>query len=276
MVRHARMVSCAVRQAVSASPPDKSRVKRRSAKTAAARAIFGPATALMSLFDCVEGVQFWIKDSAGCYLAMNRACLLDYSLTSFAEASGKTDFELSPAHIAAQFRLDDERVLKGEPIVNRVELVGRFDHTAGWCVTNKVPLRDARGRMIGTAGVARPLPRGAADPHADDTALARAVALMREQLAQPLDNAALAKIAGLSVRAFERRFRQSFHVSPQFYLRRLRVRLACQPLVYSKRSLSEIATSHGFCDQSHFGREFRRETGMSPREYREHFSPQRR
>jgi AraC-like DNA-binding protein len=231
----------------------------------------GPGAALVELFNCVEEVQFWIKDRAGRYLAMNRACLLNYSLASFADAAGRTDFDLSPAYIATQFRLDDDRVLRGESIVNRVELVGRFDHTAVWCVTNKVPLRNARGRIVGTAGVARPLPRGAPLVADSDTGMARAVSLMRERLDEPLDNAILASQAGLSVRSFERHFQEAFHLAPQQYLRRLRVRLACHALVFSDQALSEIATAHGFCDQSHFGREFRRETRMTPREYRERF-----
>ena len=232
--------------------------------------------ALCLLFDHVPGLQFWVKDRKGRYATMNRACLLDYGFADVAQARLKLDSELSPSHIASQFVLDDARVLSGEMIANRVELVGRFDHTAVWCVTTKVPMKNARGRIVGSAGIARPL--GADEPLSThtDAGIARVIERFRQQIAEPMDNADLAKIAGLSVRAFERRFQQSFHVSPQLYLRRLRVRLACQPLVYSKRSLSEIATSHGFCDQSHFGREFRRETGMSPREYREHFSPQRR
>ncbi len=238
-------------------------MNRRATIAQTARSLLGPAAALVTLFDCIEGVQFWIKDHKGRYRAMNRACLLDYSLASFAEAEGKTDFDLSPAHIATQFRFDDERVLKGANIVNRVELVGRFDHTAVWCVTDKVPLRNARGRIVGSAGVARPL--------AKDAALVRAVAFLRKHLAEPLDNATLARHAGLSVRVLERRFREAFQLAPQQYLRRLRVRLACHPLVYSERTLAEIATGHGFCDQSHLGREFRRETGITPREYRERF-----
>jgi AraC-like DNA-binding protein len=233
--------------------------------------MLGPGEVLLALFDCIEGVQFWVKDRAGRYRAMNRACLLDYSLASFADAAGKTDADLSPAHIATQFQLDDERVIRGEPIVNRVELVGRFDHTAVWCVTNKVPLRNERGRIVGTAGVARPLGKDAALPATGDTALARAVAFMREHFVEPIDNAMLARHAGLSVRVLERRFREAFQLAPQQYLRRMRVRLACYPLVYSERTLVEIATSHGFCDQSHFGREFRRETRMTPRAYRERF-----
>lgn len=223
------------------------------------------------MFDHLPTVQFWVKDRQGRYLTMNRACLLDYGFTDVEEAIGKRDADLSPAHIATQFRLDDERVLKGEHIVNRVELVGRFDHTAVWCMTDKVPLHDARGRIVGTAGVARPLTKDAELPATTDSALARAVTFLREHLAEPLHNATLACHVGLSVRVLERRFRDAFHLAPQQYLRRLRVRLACHPLVYSESTLADIAAAHGFCDQSHFGREFRRETGMTPREYRERF-----
>jgi len=233
--------------------------------------MLGPGEALLALFDCVEGVQFWMKDREGRYRAMNRACLLDYSFASFAEVEGRTDFDFSPSHIATQFRLDDERVLQGAKVVNRVELVGRFDHTAVWCVTDKVPLRDPRGRIVGTAGVARRLANGSELAATGDTALARAVAFMRQHLGEPLDNTTVARHAGLSVRVLERRFRDLFQLAPQQYLRRLRVRLACHPLVYAELKLADIATQHGFCDQSHFGREFRQETGMTPREYRERF-----
>jgi AraC-like DNA-binding protein len=34
----------------------------------------------------------------------------------------------------------------------------------------------------------------------------------------------------------------------------------------------EIAVSHGFYDQSHFVREFRRETGLTPGEYRARYA----
>lgn len=229
--------------------------------------------ALCRLFDHLPGVQFWIKDRQGRYATMNRACLLDYRFTDVSEARGKKDADLSPAHIASQFALDDSRVLDGEVIENRLELVGRFDHTAAWSLTTKVPLVDQRGRIVGTAGIARPLDsKEQISAQHTDAAIARVIEAFRQRLAEPMDNPAMAKIANLSARAFERRFKESFHLTPQHYFRRLRVRLACQPLVYSTQSVAEIASQHGFCDQSHFGREFRREIGMSPREYREHFA----
>jgi AraC-like DNA-binding protein len=227
--------------------------------------------ALLELFEHLPGVQFWVKDRAGRYLVMNRACLQDHGFTEVAEAFGQTDGELSPWHIAAQFQMDDERVLKGQSVMNRIELVGRFDHTAVWCVTDKVPLHDECGRIVGTAGVARPLGRRAEFLTTADTSMARALEYLRERVSLPVRNAELARHAGVSLRVLERRFREAFYLSPQQYLRRLRVRMACHPLVYSEQSIAEIASAHGFCDQSHFGREFRRETGMTPREYRSRF-----
>lgn len=226
---------------------------------------------LTQLFDALEDVQYWVKDRTGRYRAMNRACLLDYGLDSLDEADGRTDFDLSPAHIAEHFRMDDERVLQGAAIANRVELVGRFDHTAIWCVTSKIALRDHRGQIVGTAGVSRPLKSGGEPRGCPLTGLAPAIAFMREHLAERVSNADLARSCGLSLRVFLRRFRAEFGTSPHAYLRRLRVRLTCRPLVYSDAPLATIAAAHGFSDQSHFGREFRRELGMTPTRYRHHF-----
>jgi AraC-like DNA-binding protein len=234
------------------------------------------AASLAGLFDFIEDFQFWVKDTAGRYRAVNRGFLLNYSLSNKADALGKTDFDFSPSHLASQFHLDDERVLAGEPVLNRVEVVGRFDHTAVWCVTNKVPLRNTRGQVVGTAGITRPLTDKMAENVVEDLAIARVLARLRECPTQQYQNAMLAKLAGLSVRAFERRFRKLFRLTPQHYIRRLRVRLACQALVYSGRRLADIAVAHGFADQSHFGREFRRETGMSPCAYRKRYRPPER
>ena len=226
---------------------------------------------LTRLFDALEDVQFWVKDRAGHYCAMNRACLLNYGLDSPSKAVGLTDFDLSPPHIATQFRLDDERVHQGATIVNRIELVGRFDHTAVWCVTNKIPLRDSRGRIVGTAGVTRPLKAGFEPQEVSGMGMAPALDFMRRHVADPVLNPDLAKACRLSLRVFLRRFRAEFGLSPHAYLRRLRVRLACRPLVDSDATLAVIAAEHGFSDQSHFGREFLREIGTTPARYRRRF-----
>ena len=220
------------------------------------------------LFDCIEDLQFWIKDREGRYDWVNRGFLLNYSLENRRQVIGRTDFDLSPHHLADQFRLDDARVLAGHAIVNRVELVGRFDHTASWSLTNKIPIRNATGRIVGTAGITQPLKGRPVEQNWPDVAMGRVIAFIRGHCAEPLTNQVLARIAGLSVRAFERRFQRNFRVSPQPYVKRVRLRTACHALVYTHQPLAQIAASHGFSDQSHFSREFHRQLGETPRDYR--------
>ena len=124
-----------------------------------------PWLQLASLFDCLDDVLAWVKDRDGRYGWVNRAFLINYSLDvrrdgavpELGDVVGKTDYDFSPAFLADQFRLDDEYVLAGNRIVNRIELVGQPDGLAVWNVTNKVPLVDDQGAVIGTAGITRPL-----------------------------------------------------------------------------------------------------------------------
>jgi AraC-like DNA-binding protein len=234
------------------------------------------AAVVAGLFDHLDGVQCWIKDRACRYEWVNRGFLLNYALERVEQVVGRTDHDLSPAHLADQYRSDDERVLRGEPVENRIELVGRFDRTAIWSQTTKKPVVDRRGRIVGTVGMTRMIDASVVASDREDAALGRVLAHMRMHFAEPLSNPQLARIAGRSVRAFERMFRRQMQLTPQLYLRRLRVRLACNAVVTRADPLAEVAAAHGFYDQSHFVREFRRETGITPSEYRSRHATARR
>jgi AraC family transcriptional regulator len=52
------------------------------------------------------------------------------------------------------------------------------------------------------------------------------------------------------------------------YTRRLRVRASCRYLLEQELPLAEISLLTGFADQSHFTREFRRITGLTPHAFR--------
>src|SRR5208337_2419996 len=238
----------------------------------------GPQGAqLISLFDCIEEVQVWIKDRQGRYRWVNRAFLMYYAAdASFLDAGlkqivGKTDYDLCPAYLADQYRSDDERVLTGHGIVDRVELVGQRDGRATWNVTNKIPLRAANGSVVGTAGLTRRLKER-------DTAVAPGIKFgpvldyLRDHFRESISNSQLARLAGLSVRAFERKFQASLHAPPQQYLRKLRLHTASQALLFTEQSIVEVALSCGFADQSHFTREFHRHYGRTPRDYRERYA----
>lgn len=229
----------------------------------------------MALFDSLDDVQVWAKDRAGRYVWVNRAFLLSYALeVEGAEVGtivGKTDYDFSPAFLADQFRIDDEQVLAGHRIVDRLELVGSHDAEAAWNVTNKVPLVDDAGTIIGTAGLTRRLSEPASLETARGHGLGAVLTHLRDHFHTPITNERLARLAHMSVRAFERKFQACFHVTPQKYLRKLRLRMASRALIYTKEPLAEIASSCGFSDQSHFTREFRRHFGRTPRDYREHY-----
>src|SRR3954452_17330067 len=119
-----------------------------------------------ALFDCIDDVQVWVKDRDGRYCWVNRAFLVSYSMDEHrrghtspdaCDILGKTDYDLSPAFLADQFRLDDEYVLAGNRIVDRIELVGQPDGRTVWNLTNKIPLVDVGGSVVGTAGLTRNL-----------------------------------------------------------------------------------------------------------------------
>ena len=225
------------------------------------------APEVIELFDYLEDTPLWMKDAAGHYQWVNVSFLLNFGFNHRAEVIGRTDYDLCGEVLANQYRIDDERVLRGERILSRVELIGRFDHTARWCVTSKVPLRDAEDRIVGTAGVTRPLGQNPARPPSDSP-LSTAIRFISQHYGERITNEELAKACGLSVRAFERQFRAAYHSSPHDYVRQLRVRMSCSPLVFSKKSLAAVATEFGFSDQSHFTKEFRRVMGETPRAYR--------
>lgn len=53
------------------------------------------------------------------------------------------------------------------------------------------------------------------------------------------------------------------------FIMQKKIKLASNLLMYSKYSFSEIATNLGFCSQSHFGKNFKNVTQLTPKQYRE-------
>ncbi len=78
----------------------------------------------------------------------------------------------------------------------------------------------------------------------------------------------LANDCGLSVSHFSRAFRHSTGVSPHQWLLRHRVEQSKALLRERQLSLSDVALSCGFADQSHFTRVFTRWVGTSPGAWR--------
>jgi AraC-like DNA-binding protein len=221
-----------------------------------------------SLFDFLPDVQFFIKNREGLYMWANRGLLDNYLLRDKSEIIGKSDYDLAPPFLADQWVKDDQEVLLGKEIRNRMELVGRYDMTVAWYVTNKIPLRSRSGEILGLAGITRKF----AD--ADDTSLPfhelnEVLDHIRRNFWRSIKLQELADISNLSIRALERKFQKYFQISPNQYIRRLRVSMACQALINTDDSISSIAHKTGFCDHSYLSKEFLKATGKTPKEFRD-------
>jgi AraC-like DNA-binding protein len=91
---------------------------------------------------------------------------------------------------------------------------------------------------------------------------------IESHLDQKIDLNTLATMAGLSTHHFARAFHESVGAPPHGYLLSRRLDHAEQMLRETQLSLSEIALTTGFADQSHLARHFRRRTGMCPSVFR--------
>ena len=183
----------------------------------------------------------------------------------------RTDFDLFPEGMTEHFRSDDLEVMRsGRPKLELVELFLNQQGMVDWFVTNKLPILDVRGRAIGVMGTVQEyeLQRRVSYPYPE---IERAVDFIREHPDRAIRMTDLARHVGLSVRHFDRRFKQALSVSPKSFQIKTRIQAACESLLRSSRSVGQIALELGFSDQSSFTLQFRREMGITPLKYRRRY-----
>lgn len=220
------------------------------------------------LFDHLPGVSFFAKNREFRLVAANRAFWERLGASCEAELVGKDDFELFPERLARKFRDDDEAVVaSGRPKLKIVELFFNRQGLPDWYFTNKFPVFGRDGAVIGVMGTVQSYSgrRTALTPHLQ---IDRAVHYLREHFHEHVNLTDLAKRTGMSVRQFNRRFREVFGTNPRTFLIKTRVQAACELLRTTDRPIAEIALEFGFCDQSAFTQHFRRHMGITPAAYR--------
>lgn len=98
--------------------------------------------------------------------------------------------------------------------------------------------------------------------------LTRALEYVRAHFREVLTLAQVAEAAEVHPVHLARGFRLRQGMTIGDYIRRLRIEWACRELVATDRPIVEVAVHSGFCDHSHMTRVFRRQTGLTPTEFR--------
>jgi AraC-like DNA-binding protein len=181
--------------------------------------------------------------------------------------TGKNDFDLFTHELAAQYRKDDAEVFNtAKSKLNIIELFPNHMGEVQWFICNKVPIIDAGGKVQGLCGALQKLEDSSVNlrPFND---ISKALIYLKDNYTKKICNEDMAKIAGLSVRQFEKRFKQIFNTSAHQYILNLRIIKSCDMLISGNHSISDTAHRLGFYDQSAFTTHFKKQLGVTPFSY---------
>lgn len=240
--------------------------KRRAQRAFLAKA--GPnADVMRQMMDFADDLYFYMKDANGRIMALNRRNCELCNIQDEAYAIGQTSADLFPMAFAKDYMdLDREVLSTGQPVLKRIteypaDKSFRLMESSVW------PLKDGKGRIIGTARAYRVIDEGESKTNRYGR-MRKVAAFVAENYARKLSLDELAAIAGMSESRFKHVFSKTFAATPGRYIATIRLNAARRLLEETDDLLADIATATGFFDQSHLTRTFVRERGITPGEYR--------
>lgn len=224
-----------------------------------------------ALFDCLTDLVFFIKNIRGEYVVVNQTLVDRCGLREKRELIGRRADEVFPPPLGGNYRAQDEKVLRnGDVILNQLELHFYPSGGRGWCLTNKLPLRNRDGGVAGLVGISKDI-QAANERSQDYSRMARVIQHIQTHYDEPLRVKELAVRAGLSEYQFEQRIRKFFQLTPGQLIQKTRMEFAVRRLRETDQPVATIALDCGYSDQSAFTRQFRQTIGLSPSEYRRTF-----
>jgi AraC-like DNA-binding protein len=232
----------------------------------------GTAQELRALMDHLDGVTFFMKDLSGRFVALGEGPRRRFDHGTEEQNLGRTDHDIYPPHIADRIREDDRVVIESNsPMLNIVELlVNPGNKAVEWYVTNKFPVHDSEGRVIGVMGTVQ-LYEGGRRKLLEGTRLDDVVEYIKNNPAGSYTVEDLARKAAMSERQLERRFREILGMTPKEFITQNRMKLACESLAHTAKPIVDVALECGFSEQSAFATQFRRAIGTSPLKYRQRY-----
>jgi PAS domain S-box-containing protein len=107
---------------------------------------------LRLIIDNIPQLIFW-KDVRGNYLGCNKSFANQVNLAQYTDIIGKVDEQLFPPHLSEKFIKADQRVIQGGfATLGIIEKITGLDGEITWLETNKMPLHDSNGNIVGVLG----------------------------------------------------------------------------------------------------------------------------
>lgn len=112
--------------------------------------------ALVSAF--LERVPDYVyfKDRQSRFIAVSQSLVHYLGRSRSSEVLGRTNADFFAPAFAEQSLDDEQRIVRtGQPLLGKLVQETRLDGQTAWVVTNKLPLRDDGGTIIGTFGISK-------------------------------------------------------------------------------------------------------------------------
>lgn len=223
------------------------------------------------LLDLLTDVVFFVKDLQARYLFANRTLVLRCGFKLSEELLNQTAEEVGPPHLGSLYTQQDLQVLNsGIDLEDQLELHLYFGNLPIWCLTRKIVLRNAGGKIIALAGLSRDLPSSQINHPAFDK-LAAVDSYICANFARSIALSELTHLSGFSVAQLERLCKQIFQLTPRQLIHKARLTEASRLLQQKHLPITEVALQCGYTDHSAFSRKFRAMTNLSPSDYRNCF-----
>jgi AraC-like DNA-binding protein len=229
---------------------------------------------LLEPFNRFPEALYFVKDADSRIMAMSPGAVARLGFHSEEEIIGRLPQEYLPPMLAKKFLRDDARVVRtGKPMRNIVEVYYNERGVCDWIITDKYPLRNAGGEVVGLIGTVQPF-AARQKLWAQMGPIGRAIDFIQTHLGDHVSVAEITRQAGFSERQLQRKFLRMFGITMQQFIIQSRVHAAINELVHSDRTIAEIAAQFGFTHQSAFTKQFHEIIGIPPRTYRQRYLDQ--
>jgi len=226
----------------------------------------GSRLPLEALFQNDTNAIFLIKNSKSQIISANKPAMRLCNKRHIDEMIGLTSFDFHPVELARHYIQDDVEVMNsGKAIIDRLEKIRLPGDKSYWVKTMKIPLFSNEEKVVGLAVVSRIIE----SELPENSNMKNMMLWIKDHLQEAISADMLAKEMRVSKRQLERLCQSHLSLSPAKLISREKMTAACDLLIESKKSITDIALELGFSDHSAFTRHFSKSMNLSPRKYRE-------